>query len=175
VELLQDDDRLSFGPMSLSLRDAAFVLLGAVAALFATQNPALAPHLSVVAALLFALYFLSNFGPIRRRVAILRTQDDKNDVLRVLLAEHVRTGNQLLVEVSRLKDEADPLADADRRAVEWANRVIADLNKNRSGWAELFKDETYGMQAVSQFAKRDRILNWLVRRLAKLGELIRTL
>lgn len=149
--------------------------LGPCVAVIGSKQPELAPGLALVAALFFLLYFLSGLPPLRRRVEFLRTQDDKNEILRVLLGGHLGAGNTLISEVVTLTDQADRLADVEKRAVAWASVVLNDLEKHRPGWGELFKDDTFGAQYMSQYSERDKIRNWLERRLAKLGDLVRQL
>ncbi len=161
--------------MRSALRDFAVLLLGAVIGVIGSQKPEFAPGLALVAFIFFLLYFLSGLPPLRRRVGFLRTQDDENEILRVLLGGHLRAGNALVSEVVTLTDQAERLADVKKRAGAWARVVLNDLEKHRPGWGDLFNDDTFGAQYMSQYGERDKIRNWLERRLAKLGDLVRQL
>lgn len=121
------------------------------------------------------VYFVSGLRRVRRRVPFLRTREDENDILRSLLAGYVRDGNALMAETSALTNELKELASVEERALAWVKNVHAELDRHRPGWGDLFLDDTYGVQYMSQYGERDKLRNWLQRRLTKLGDLVRQL
>ena len=90
------------------------------------------------------------------------------------MAKLIAEGNVIMGNIPRTTDTAI-LGPIEAAASEWGSRARDYLDAYDPGLSALFLDESYGpVQFGSQYADRDRIRNWLQRRLSKLTEIARS-
>ena len=154
---------------------AGLLLLGIALGVILAERSDWVPWVSATAVLLFVLAAILSIRPVRSRIPALRTQEDRDHILRAELGREVLAGRSLLAEVQSLTDDQDRIEWARVQAERWATRVVAVLDRHRSGWSALFLSDPIHIQTATRYVERDKVRNWLAQRVAALRDLLERL
>ncbi len=146
------------------------VLLGVLLVLVAQSTEAV-PFVFAATVVVYGAALLLSVRTIRRRVPFARTKEDRDDILRVSFGRYLADGRRLIEEVAALTNQTERITDLERRAAAWGQAVADELDRERPGWRSVFLDDSGSIQFASQYGDRDRVRNWLERRLVRLREL----
>ena len=157
------------------LVSAGLLLLGTALGVILAERTDWVPSVSAIAVLCFGLAGVLSIRAVSSRIPALRTQEDRDDILRAELGRDLLAGRSLLAEVQSLTDDQDRIEWARVRAEQWATRVVAVLDKHRSGWSALFLSDPIHIQTATRYVERDKVRNWLAQRVAALRDLLERL
>jgi hypothetical protein len=118
---------------------------------------------------------MGSWKPVRSRIPLLRTDEDRNDQLRLALVAFMQEGQWLQAEVRELTNETYLIDSVNLRYNDWCGRVISRLDRERPGWSALFLARPIQTQYMGQYARRDKVWNDLAQRVEALRSLMNKL
>lgn len=103
--------------------------------------------------------------------ASTRKSDATRQIARMRLSGRLAEGERLSSEVSA----ADPSGDftgLEQRVLAWANETIAELGRQARHEVAFFESSAGMTFYATQYQERDRLRNYMIGRLARLGEIL---
>jgi hypothetical protein len=150
----------------------ALVLLGVLLTVLTTSQSVYAVPVGIATGAAFVLAFLFNIRSIRMRVPFARTKEDRDDILREVIAKWLATGDRLAGELAGVTSDLAVIEDIRHRAEIWATEVRDLLDQERPGWSAVFFADVITPQYMSQYGERDTVRNWLEQRRRALRDLL---